>query len=39
MWQGEQREAGSAHTKYGSKEEGVGGPPAQALGESEQLRR
>ena len=27
MWQGVRREAGSAHTTYGSKEEGVGGPP------------
>ena len=32
-------EAGSARTTYGSKEEGVGGPPAQALGEREQCRR
>ena len=36
MWQGVRREAGSTHTTYGSKEEGVGGPPAQALGEREQ---
>ncbi len=35
MWQGVQREAGFAHTTYGSEEEGVGGPPAQALGERE----
>ena len=35
MWQGVWREAGSAHTTYGSKEDGVGVPPAQALGESE----
>ena len=35
MWQGVRREVGSAHTMYGSKEEGVGGPPAQALGERE----
>ena len=33
------REAGSAHTTYDSKEEGVGGPPAQALGEKEQRSR
>ena len=30
---GGRREAGSAHTTYDSEEEGVGGPPAQALGE------
>ena len=36
MWQGVRQEAGSAHTTYGSKEEGVGGPAAQALGEREQ---
>ena len=35
MWQGVRREAGSAHTTYGSEEEGVSGPPAQALGEIE----
>ena len=35
MWQGVRRQAGSAHTTYGSEEEGVGGPPAQALGERE----
>ena len=39
MWQGVRREAGSAHTKYDSKEEGVGGPPAHALGEREQRSR
>ena len=39
MWQGVRREAGSAHTTYGSEEEGVGGPPAQALGEREQHNR
>ena len=39
MWQGVRREAGSAHTKYDSEEEGVGGPPAQALGEREQRSR
>ena len=39
MWQGVRREARSAHTTYGSKEEGVGGPPAQALGEREQRSR
>ena len=33
---GGRREAGSAHTTYGSEEEGVGGPPVQALGEREQ---
>ena len=33
------REAGSAHTTYDSKEEGVGGPPTQALGEREQRSR
>ena len=32
-------EAGSAHTMYDSKEEGVSGPPAQALGEREQRSR
>ena len=32
MWQGVRREAGSVHTKYSSEEEGLGGPPAQALG-------
>jgi hypothetical protein len=36
MWQGVRREDGSAHATYGSEEEGVGGPPAQALGEREQ---
>ncbi len=36
MWQGERQEARSAHTMYGSEKEGVGGPPAQALGEREQ---
>lgn len=36
---GGRREAGSAHTTYGSEEEGVSGPPAQALGESEQRSR
>ena len=39
MWQGVRREAGSAHTMYDNKEEGVGGPPAQALGEREQRNR
>ncbi len=39
MWQGVRREAGSAHTTYGSEEEGVGCPPAQALGEREQRSR
>ena len=39
MWQGVWREVGSAHTMYDSKEEGVGGPPAQALGEIEQRSR
>ena len=39
MWQGVRREAGSAHTTYGSEEEGVGGPPAQALGEREPRSR
>ena len=38
MWQGVRREVGSAHTTYAS-EEGVGGPPAQALGEREQRIR
>ena len=35
MWQGVWREAGSVDTTYGSEEEGVDGPPAQALGERE----
>ena len=35
MWQGVRWEVGSAHTTYDSEEEGVGGPPAQALGERE----
>ena len=39
MWQVVRREARSAHTMYSSKEEGVGGPPAQALGEREQRSR
>ena len=39
MWQGVRWEAGSAHTTYGSEEEGVGGPPAHALGEREQRNR
>ncbi len=39
MWQGVRREAGSAHTTYGSEEEGFGGPPTQALGEREQRSR
>ena len=39
MWQGMRREAGSAHTKYVSEEEGVGGPPAQVLGEREKPSR
>ena len=37
MWQGVRWEAESAHNTYGSEEEGVGGPPAQALGEREQI--
>ena len=36
MWLGVRREAVSAHTTYGGEEEGVGCPPAQALGEREQ---
>ena len=36
MWQGMRWEAGAAHTTYDSEEEGVDGPPAQALGEREQ---
>ena len=36
MWQSVQWEVGSAHTTYDSEEEGVGGPPAQALGEREE---
>ena len=39
MWQGVRREVGSAHTTYGSEGEGVGGPPAQALGEREKRSR
>ena len=39
MWQGVRREAGSAHTTYGSEEEGFGGPPTQALGEREHRSR
>ena len=39
MWQGVRREARSAHTTYGSKEEGVCGPPAQALVEREPRSR
>ena len=39
MWKGVRWEAGFAHTTYGSEEEGVGGPPAQALGEREQRSR
>ena len=39
MWQGVPREARFAHTTYGREEEGVGGPPAQALGEREQRNR
>ena len=39
MWQGVRREVGSAHTTYGSEEEGVGGPPEQALGERETRSR
>ena len=35
MCQGVRQEAGSAHTTYGSEEEGLGGPPAQMLGERE----
>ena len=36
MCQGVRREARSTHTTYDSEEEGVDGPPAQALGEREQ---
>ena len=39
MWQGVRREAGSAHSTYNGKEEGVVGPPALALGEREQRTR
>ena len=39
MWQGVRREVGSSHTTYGSEEEGVGGPPAQALGAREKRSR
>ena len=39
MWLDVRREAGSAHTTYGSEEEGIGGPPAQALGEREKCSR
>ena len=39
MWLGVRWEAGSAHTTYDNEEEGVGGPPAQALGEREQRIR
>ena len=39
MWQGMRQEAGSADITYDSKEEGVVGPPAQALGEREQRSR
>jgi len=39
MWQGVRWEVGSAHTTYGSEEEGVGGPPAQALSEREKRSR
>ena len=39
MWLGMRWEAGSAHTMYDSEEEGVGGPPAQVLGEREQRSR
>ena len=39
MWEGVWREAGSAYTMYVSEEEGVGGPPTQALGEREQRSR
>ena len=39
MWLGVRREAVSSHTTYGSKEEGVSGPPAQALREREQRSR
>ena len=39
MWQGERQEARSAHTMYGSEKEGVGGPPAQVLGEREERSR
>ena len=35
MWEGVRREVRFAHTTYSSEEEGVGGPPAQALGERE----
>ena len=33
------REAGSTHTANDNEEEGVGGPPAQALGEREKRSR
>ena len=39
MWQGVRREAESAHTMYNSEEQGVGGPPEEALGEREQRSR
>ena len=39
MWKGMRRVVGSAHTTYGSEEEGVGGPPAQAPGEREKRSR
>ena len=39
MWLSVRREVGSTHTTYGSEEEGVGGPPAQALGEREKRSR
>ena len=35
MWLGVRWEAGSSHTTHGNEEEGVGGPPTQALGERE----
>ena len=39
MWQGVRREAGFAHTTYGSEEEGVGGPPTEAMDEREKHSR
>ena len=39
MWQGVRREAGSVHTTHNSEEDGVGGPPAQVLGEREKRSR
>ena len=39
MWQGVRQEAGSAHSMYGSKKAGVGGPLAQVLREREEHNR